>query len=143
MLAQAKLYGAAGVVIAMLVFFGLYKYEQVKLEKLEVQYNDVVARTERDTQKINELKATSEHNKQQYDLANTLLLTKLDEIKVLESNILEQKEAHYELVKIFSDHDFAKLIKAKPGLIQSRMRNGTKRVFKQLEDASTRTDDNL
>ncbi len=40
------------------------------------------------------------------------------------------------VTKVFSNHDFSELLKAKPGLIHNRMRAGTKRVFLDFEKAS-------
>ena len=39
-------------------------------------------------------------------------------------------------LSIFKRHDLTKLAKAKPGLIQPRINNGTKEVFRAIEEAS-------
>lgn len=39
-------------------------------------------------------------------------------------------------LKIFRDHDFTKLARAKPGLIQPRVNKGTADVFRQIEQDS-------
>ena len=39
-------------------------------------------------------------------------------------------------LKIFRDHDFTKLARAKPGLIQPRVNRGTADVFRQIEQDS-------
>lgn len=40
------------------------------------------------------------------------------------------------MTRVFNDHDFEKLLNAKPGLIHKRMRIGTNRVFRSIEKAS-------
>ncbi len=37
------------------------------------------------------------------------------------------------LIKLFSDHNFARLVNKKPGLMQIKINKGTDRVFKELE----------
>jgi hypothetical protein len=38
--------------------------------------------------------------------------------------------------RIFDDHEFTKLLQAKPGLVERRMVSGTDRMFRALEQAS-------
>jgi len=48
-----------------------------------------------------------------------------------------EARAQAEYVKrIFADHDFEKLAKAKPGLISKRMQRGTQNVFSEIEDVA-------
>jgi multidrug resistance efflux pump len=48
-----------------------------------------------------------------------------------------EARAQAEYVKrIFADHDFEKLAKAKPGLISKRMQRGTANVFSEIEDVA-------
>ena len=50
---------------------------------------------------------------------------------------LNQARANSEYMKgVFADHDFAKLLEKKPGLMARRMANGSRRVFLELEQAS-------
>ena len=39
-------------------------------------------------------------------------------------------------LSIFKRHDMTKLARAKPGLIEPRINNGTKEVFRSIEQAS-------
>lgn len=46
-----------------------------------------------------------------------------------------RQQAEY-VKRIFADHDFEKLAKAKPGLISKRMQRGTANVFQEFEDVA-------
>lgn len=91
--------------------------------------------------------------------ANVTLRVKVadaeESIKVLEANknkqsaslnslILDNQKANQELsryLEIFDKHNLNKLARAKPGLIEKRINDGTKAVLKDLEnETSTNTD---
>ena len=52
--------------------------------------------------------------------------------KLADESVLIRKEQQ-ETINIFSEHDIQKLAEAKPGLIETRVNRGTKRVFDELE----------
>ena len=143
MFSQIKIYATLAVVAAFGVLYWMYDSAVSDVELITTRYNEAVARTERDSIKMKEIAEVSEQNQKLYIEAANQVDLRLQEIKALESDIIKHEEAKNELVKIFSDHDFTKLVKAKPGLIQRRMRTGTKRMFDQLETASTGTSDSL
>ena len=56
--------------------------------------------------------------------------------EILNTELREARKGKDELIKLFSDHDFAKLVEKKPGLIEIRINKATDKVFKELEDIS-------
>ena len=48
------------------------------------------------------------------------------------NNELAKDKANY--MKIFKDHNLTRLARAKPGMIETRINNGTEKVFRMLED---------
>lgn len=58
--------------------------------------------------------------------------------KLADESVLIRKEQQ-KTINIFSEHDIQKLAEAKPDLIQTRVNNGTARVFKELEDITDPT----
>ena len=55
--------------------------------------------------------------------------------KLTEANSAMQEEMD-DYLSIFKRHDLTKLARAKPGLIEPRINNGTKKVFEQIEKDS-------
>ena len=45
-------------------------------------------------------------------------------------------EAKNNVIRLFADHDFTKLYNAKPDWITKKMNKATKKIFKEIEDAS-------
>lgn len=54
----------------------------------------------------------------------------------LNTQLAAARETAVRRQRIFDDHDFTKLLNAKPGLVESRMVAATKRLFGDLEQAS-------
>ena len=48
------------------------------------------------------------------------------------NNELQKDKEHY--LRIFKDHNLTRLARAKPGLIERRINNGTAEVFRQVEN---------
>ena len=55
--------------------------------------------------------------------------------KLTEANTAMQEEMD-DYLSIFKRHDLTKLARVKPGLIEPRINNGTKKVFEQIEKDS-------
>jgi len=134
---QIKLYLGLGIVAAFAALYWMYYSTKNELLLLKKDYSSVVERTERDSKEIKELENLNNENLKTYKTLKYRLQNKLEEVRKLELEILNHKEQNNELVKLFSDHNFTKLIQAKPGLIQRRMRSGTERLFRELEDSTT------
>lgn len=68
---------------------------------------------------------------------NSLIETQLEnfaaKVVKLEQERTEAKAQVTEMVNLFQDHDFANLIKRKPGLIENLMIKKTQEVFNEIE----------
>ena len=69
------------------------------------------------------LKAAEENAKKQGEAMNKLTLA---------NNELAKEKSNY--MKVFKDHNLTRLARAKPGMIETRINNGTEKVFRMLED---------
>jgi len=69
------------------------------------------------------LKAAEENAKKQGEAMNKLTLA---------NNELTKEKSNY--MKVFKDHNLTRLARAKPGMIEKRINNGTEKVFRMLED---------
>jgi len=69
------------------------------------------------------LKAAEENAKKQGEAMNKLTLA---------NNELAKEKSNY--MKVFKDHNLTRLARAKPGMIEKRINNGTEKVFRMLED---------
>ncbi|MDA3854264.1 MAG: hypothetical protein PF444_08505 [Bacteroidales bacterium] len=56
--------------------------------------------------------------------------------KVLADKLVDSTKDVDHMRTLFNDHNFKKLMEAKPNLITKRMVKSTAKVFKELEDAS-------
>jgi len=113
---------------------GAYAYHQVTVSKLESAVVQLEAnnRTLKENQVQLELavntaeaslKAAEENAKKQGEAMNKLTLA---------NNELAKEKSNY--MKVFKDHNLTRLARARPGMIEKRINNGTEKVFRMLED---------
>jgi len=116
------------------VLGGGYAYHQVTVSNLEAKNAQLEAnnRTLKENQVQLELavntaqaslKAAEENAKKQGEAMNKLTLA---------NNELAKEKSNY--MKVFKDHNLTRLARAKPGMIETRINNGTEKVFRMLED---------
>ena len=113
---------------------GGYAYHQVTVSKLENAVVQLEAnnRTLKENQVQMEIAvktaqeslAAAEANAKKSEAAMSALTAK--------NNELAKDKANY--MKIFKDHNLTRLARARPGLIETRINNGTEKVFRMLED---------
>jgi len=116
------------------VIGGGYAYHQVTVSKLENTVIQLEAnnRTLKENQvqmeqavkTAQESLAAAEANAKKSEAAMSALTAK--------NNELAKDKANY--MKIFKDHNLTRLARAKPGMIETRINNGTEKVFRMLED---------
>lgn len=87
--------------------------------------------------------------KQANDLNNEYLKTVREmqvEYTELQKELRDANQQTEELSRIFAEHDFEYLLKAKPGLMQRRIRRGSQRLFERFrperDPSSTPSDNN-
>ena len=118
-----KVGAIAGVLLA--IWLG-YKYITGLQEKVEFQAGEI-SKLELANKSL-----TDEREQLKLNLAkNQQDLTKLNE------DLVKARTDKEKLIKLFSDHDFAELVKKKPGLIENKINKATEKVFKELEDISS------
>lgn len=113
---------------------GGYAYHQVTVSKLENTVIQLEAnnRTLKENQVQMEIAvktaqeslAAAEANAKKSEAAMTALTQR--------NNELAREKANY--MKIFKDHNLTRLARAKPGMIEKRINNGTAKVFRDLEN---------
>ena len=122
------------ILLFVIALGGGYAYHQVTVSGLEGQVVQLEAnnRTLKENQVQLELavntaqaslKAAEENAKKQGEAMNKLTLA---------NNELAREKSNY--MKVFKDHNLTRLARAKPGMIETRINNGTEKVFRMLED---------
>lgn len=123
---KAKLIGGGIVVLVIsLTIWAGYKYV-TNLQETVVEQ----------AEKITELKISNESLTAEREQLESDLKDNRENQAVLHEELREARKQKDGLIKLFSDHDFAKLVNAKPGLIEKRINKGTDKVFQELEDIS-------
>jgi predicted nuclease with TOPRIM domain len=126
MFTQAKLIagGIAIITISLVVWAG-YTYVTNLQEKVEFQGKEIT--------KLETANKTLTAEREQ--LKDDLKENKENQA-ILNEDLRKARVDKDKLIKMFSDHDFTKLVNKKPGLIEKIINKGTDKVFKELEDIS-------
>ena len=111
-----------------------YAYHQVTVSQLELQVVQLEAnnRTLKENQVQMEIAVNTaqsslkaaEENQKQSEAAMSALTSRNQELN-------REKQTY---LKIFKDHNLTRLARARPGMIEKRINNGTQRVFEALEN---------
>ena len=122
------------ILLCLLALGGGYAYHSVTVSNLETQVVQLEAnnRTLKENQVQMEIAVrtaqeslrAAEENAKKSEAAMSALTAK--------NNELAKDKANY--MKIFKDHNLTRLARAKPGMIEKRINNGTEKVFRMLED---------
>lgn len=113
---------------------GAYAYHQVTVSKLEKTVTQLEANNR--ILKENQVQLELAVNTAQASLKAAEENAKKSEAAMsaltMKNNELARDKANY--MKIFKDHNLTRLARAKPGLIETRINNGTEKVFRDLEN---------
>jgi len=115
---------------------GAYGYHTLEIGKRET----AIAQLERNNVVLKEnsvrLETALETETASREQAEKNLKVQLEAVgKLTEANTAMQEEMD-DYLSIFKRHDLTKLARVKPGLIEPRINNGTKKVFEQIEKDS-------
>ena len=115
---------------------GAYGYHTLEIGKREtaiaqLEKNNVVLK-ENSTRLETALETETASRK----LAEKNLKVQLEAVSKLTERNSEMQEEMDDYLSIFKRHDLTKLARVKPGLIEPRINNGTKKVFEQIEKDS-------
>lgn len=113
-------------VIALLIYFG-YLYI-VNLQEDNARLTGEVTKLEISNKSL-------EGQKKQLVLD---IKTNIQNQDILYIELSKARESKDKLVKLFGDHDFAKLIAKKPTLMQKKMNRATKKLFKEIENETSK-----
>jgi len=115
---------------------GAYGYHTLEIGKREtaiaqLEKNNVVLK-ENSTRLETALETETASRK----LAEKNLKVQLEAVSKLTEKNSEMQAEMDDYLSIFKRHDLTKLARVKPGLIEPRINNGTKKVFEQIEKDS-------
>ena len=115
---------------------GAYGYHTLEVRKRET----TIAQLEKNNVVLKEnsmrLETALETETASREQAEKNLKVQLEAVgKLTEANTAMQEEMD-DYLSIFKRHDLTKLARVKPGLIEPRINNGTKKVFEQIEKDS-------
>ena len=122
--------------LMLVVAGGAYAYHTTTINKAEatiaqLEANNVILKE--NTTKLETALETETASRKQ---AENNLKVQLEAVgKLTEANNVMQAEMD-DYLSIFKRHDLTKLARVKPGLIEPRINNGTKKVFEQIEKDS-------
>lgn len=110
------------------VFLGIYLgYNYV------TNLQETVQEQSKEISKLEISNKTLEKQKQQTEKD---LLDANKRSKVINQKFKKSRDKANELEKLFSDHDFARLVKAKPEWMEKKINKGTQEVLEELETIS-------
>ena len=115
---------------------GAYAYHTTTINKAEATIAQLEANNVILKQNTTKLESALETETASREQAEKNLKVQLEAVgKLTEANTEMQAEMD-DYLSIFKRHDLTRLARAKPGLIEPRINNGTKKVFEQIEKDS-------
>ena len=122
------------ILLLVLALGGGYAYHQVTVSGLETQVVQLEANNR--TLKENQVQMEIAVNTAQASLKAAEENAKKSEaaMSALNSRNQELNREKQNYLKIFKDHNLTRLARAKPGMIEKRINNGTQKVFEALEN---------
>lgn len=131
-ISKIGIYAVIAAVLSAIIFFGYRHYTGLLSEINTLTANNATLQVSFDTEKatVTELKLTVT----EWELAGEEYQ---NQIQALAARTIEARSEIRRLNDIFGTHDLTRLAKAKPGLIERRINDGTQRVFDLLTCHST------
>lgn len=111
-------------------------YHTAKVKTLEAEIAQLRANNQILVQNQEQLKAAEISLQESIATLNESLENERAQIAQLTARndeLVRDKETY---LRIFKDHNLTRLARAKPGLIENRINNGTSEVFRQVEEDS-------
>ena len=102
-------------------------------------YTDTQARIAQLQTNNAELKLANETNLQTIDNMEQQAQINAQLNEELAERLEESEESRNRLIEVFGKHDLTRLALKKPGLIETRVNNGTKKAFDDIESVSGAT----
>ena len=99
-------------------------------------YTDTQARISQLQENNAQLKVAVETNEATIDSMNQQALISAELSQELSEKLQVSEASRNRLIEVFGKHDLTRLALRKPGLIESRVNNGTKKAFDGIESVS-------
>ena len=115
---------------------GAYAYHTTTVNKAEATIAQLEANNVILKQNTTKLESALETETASREQAEKNLKVQLEAVSKLTERNSEMQEEMDDYLSIFKRHDLTKLARVKPGLIEPRINNGTKKVFEQIEKDS-------
>lgn len=113
-----------------------YGYHNVVVNQKEAKISRLEANTVTLKENAARLEAAFDVEKLAREKAEKNLQTQLKAVTELSAKNNEMQAEMDDYLSIFKRHDLTRLARAKPGLIEPRINNGTAQVFRDIEEAS-------
>lgn len=120
----------AGFLLLVIVGLGGYGWYQ------ETRISVLTSENQGLTVELSASEATVANQREEIDLIAVQVGQFQEKIAQIEAERLSARKQVEYTRSLFNDHDFAKLMAAKPGLITTRMQNATDKVFADLRAVS-------
>jgi hypothetical protein len=104
-------------------------------------YTDTQARLAQLRDNNAQLKVAVEDNERTIDTMRENAAKNQKLAEELEERLQESEESRTRLIEVFGKHDLTRLALKKPGMIEKRVNNGTKKAFDDIESVSGATID--
>jgi len=119
-------YFLIGIIVASLVG-GAYAYVSWQSSKIEDLTKENITLT-----------LVAENNAETVRKLKDQIIKQTVQNTELRISLNKSEEVREEMLRIFRDHDLTKLATAKPGLIEKRINDGTRKAFDDLESITSR-----
>ena len=103
-------------------------------------YTDTQAKISQLQQNNAQLKIVAEDNQRTIDTLQETAERNLTLSNELQERLNESEESRNRLIEVFGKHDLTRLALKKPGLIETRVNNGTKKAFDDIESITGNND---
>ena len=113
-----------------------YGYHTVVVKQKEAKISRLEANAVTLKENAARLEAAFDVEKLAREKAEKNLQTQLKAVSELSAKNNEMQAEMDDYLSIFKRHDLTRLARAKPGLIEPRINNGTAQVFRDIEEAS-------
>ena len=113
-----------------------YGYHNVVVNQKETKISRLEANAVTLKENAARLEAAFDVEKLAREKAEKNLQTQLKAVTELSAKNNEMQAEMDDYLSIFKRHDLTRLARAKPGLIEPRINNGTAQVFRDIEEAS-------
>lgn len=127
--------------ILIIIAGAAYGYHTVTVTKKDAEITDLRARLEIQIGNNEQLQIAQETQAQTIATLETERNAERERVNVLTNKNTELQKDKDNYLRIFKDHNITRLARARPGMMEPRINNGTQEVFRQIEEDTTWDED--